>query len=105
MMYIKVTTTVREFNSDRIDSNARGEGPFGHGEITRTNKVRITIHLDGDIVSYFKGRATKTAKGYQTLINDALREYADLTVQPSLISDLVERVKRLEEKLLRRPAG
>jgi uncharacterized protein (DUF4415 family) len=40
------------------------------------NKVRITIRLDADIIEHFKGRVHASGGGnYQTLINDALREY------------------------------
>jgi uncharacterized protein (DUF4415 family) len=40
------------------------------------NKVRITIRLDGDIIDYFKRIVHEAGGGnYQTLINDALREY------------------------------
>ncbi len=39
-------------------------------------KVRITIRLDADIISYFKEQVHKAGGGnYQTMINDALREY------------------------------
>ncbi|MBV8772674.1 MAG: BrnA antitoxin family protein [Deltaproteobacteria bacterium] len=39
-------------------------------------KVRITIRLDQDIVDHFRDRVRKAHRGnYQTLINDALREY------------------------------
>ncbi len=40
------------------------------------NKVRITIRLDGDIISHFKTQVNNAGGGnYQTLINDALREF------------------------------
>ncbi len=38
-----------------------------------TSKSRITIFLDDDILATFKERATQSGKGYQTLINEALR--------------------------------
>jgi uncharacterized protein (DUF4415 family) len=39
-------------------------------------KVRITIRLDRDIVDHFRDRVRNAHRGnYQTLINDALREY------------------------------
>jgi uncharacterized protein (DUF4415 family) len=39
-------------------------------------KVRITIRLDRDIVDHFRDKVRRAHKGnYQTLINDALREY------------------------------
>ncbi len=78
-------------------------GFLKNGENKRNQKLRITIHLDRDIISYFKNRAAEAAKGYQTLINDALREYTGLGSQNSVITDLVERVKRLEEELFRKP--
>ena len=40
------------------------------------NKIRITIRLDGDIIEYFKKRVHDAGGGsYQTLLNDALRNY------------------------------
>jgi len=74
----------------------------GSLESQKNNKVRITIHLDRDVIGYFKSKSTETAKRYQTLINEALREYTGLTSKPGVITDLIRRVKRLEKELLRR---
>lgn len=39
-------------------------------------KIRITIRLDRDIVDQFREKVRKDHRGnYQTLINDALRDY------------------------------
>ena len=38
-------------------------------------KTRITILLDQDVVDSFRKRAKDTGRGYQTVINQALREY------------------------------
>ena len=39
-------------------------------------KVRITIRVDRDIVNHFRDQVRKAYRGnYQTLINDALRDY------------------------------
>ncbi|MHB8383451.1 MAG: BrnA antitoxin family protein [Candidatus Binataceae bacterium] len=39
-------------------------------------KVRITIRLDRDIVDQFREKVRKAHRGnYQTLMNDALRDY------------------------------
>lgn len=43
----------------------------------RDCKSRITICLDADIVSYFKELAENSDAGYQTLINQSLREIVD----------------------------
>ena len=40
-----------------------------------TGKQRITIMLDGDVLSAFRDRAAGTRRGYQALINQALRDY------------------------------
>lgn len=40
-------------------------------------KSRITIYLDADIVSYYKELAENSGSGYQTLINQSLREIID----------------------------
>lgn len=42
------------------------------------NKVRITIRLDGDVINHFKNIVNEAGGGnYQTLINNALREYIE----------------------------
>jgi len=38
-----------------------------------SGKTRITIFLDDDILAAFREQAAQSGKGYQTLINDALR--------------------------------
>ncbi len=40
-------------------------------------KASITIRLDADLVEWFKSRAGKGGRGYQTRINDALRRYVE----------------------------
>jgi len=48
------------------------------GAVIRSDptKQRITIRLDTDIIEHFKGLVHAAGGGnYQTLINDALREY------------------------------
>ena len=54
--------------------------------VDSTGKTRITIFLDDDILAAFRERAAQNGKGYQTLINNALRaslspESAPLTVE------------------------
>jgi uncharacterized protein (DUF4415 family) len=39
-------------------------------------KTRITIYLDDVVIERFKVLSEKTGKGYQTLLNEALREIA-----------------------------
>lgn len=54
--------------------------------VDSTGKTRITIFLDDDILAAFREQAAQSGKGYQTLINEALRarlspESAPLTVE------------------------
>jgi uncharacterized protein (DUF4415 family) len=54
--------------------------------VDSTGKTRITIFLDDDILAAFRDRAAQSGKGYQTLINEALRsalspESAPLTAE------------------------
>ena len=43
--------------------------------ITQPGKTRITIYLDDDVVEEFRRRADEAGRGYQTMINQALREH------------------------------
>jgi len=60
------------------------------------NKIRITIRLDADIIDYFKGLVHKAGGGnYQTMINNALREYLNKQQVP-LNEEILRRVIREE---------
>ena len=43
--------------------------------ISQKGKSRITIYFDNDILDAFRDKADAAGRGYQTMINDALREY------------------------------
>ena len=43
--------------------------------LKQPGKTRITILLDRDVVAAFRARVEGTGRGYQTAINQALREY------------------------------
>ena len=45
-------------------------------------KTRITMYLDTDIVEEFRVRADKAGYGYQTMINEALKEYLSKSEKP-----------------------
>ena len=48
------------------------------GLFSRPVKQQLTLRLDADVVAWFKRRA-RAGKGYQTDINQALREYVRAT--------------------------
>jgi uncharacterized protein (DUF4415 family) len=41
--------------------------------VKSSGKTRITIYLDDDILEAFRNRADASGRGYQTMINEALR--------------------------------
>jgi uncharacterized protein (DUF4415 family) len=55
------------------------EYDFSKGErgavLREPGKTRVTMYLDNDVLEAFRDRAERAAKGYQTLINEALREH------------------------------
>jgi len=66
------------------------------------NKKRISIRLDGGIIGHFKQQVLDAGGGnYQTLINNALREYIQMRSKP--LEDTLRKVLReelvLQEKL------
>jgi uncharacterized protein (DUF4415 family) len=50
--------------------------------IPQTGKTRITIYIDDDVLETFRERGDSAGKGYQTLMNEALREYLDQAKRP-----------------------
>jgi uncharacterized protein (DUF4415 family) len=47
-----------------------------------TGKTRVTIMLDDDVIEAFRVRAEAAGKGYQTLVNEALRSAIDPEAAP-----------------------
>ncbi len=45
------------------------------GRFYRPKKVSTTIRLDDDVLLFFKKFAAEKKTGYQTLLNNALREF------------------------------
>jgi uncharacterized protein (DUF4415 family) len=65
-------------------------------ETEQRGKTRITIRLDEDLVDHFLQQAERSggSTGYQTLINDALRQHVEGTA-PRL-EDTLRRILREE---------
>jgi uncharacterized protein (DUF4415 family) len=60
-------------------------------------KTRITIFLDDDILKEFRARAEEAGRGYQTMINDGLRQYLGKALRP-IDEETLRRVIREELK-------
>ncbi len=53
------------------------------GQVVPTKgKTRVTMYLDTDILDDFRARADNAGYGYQTMINEALREYLAKSAKP-----------------------
>jgi len=76
-----------EYNFSKGKRGAVAPAPKG--------KTRITIRIDEDILDWFRGEVDAAGGGnYQTLINNALREY--ITNQQEPIEVILRRVVREE---------
>ncbi len=71
------------------------KGKRGAIEPLPAGKTRITIRLDNDILDWFREEVNRMSGGnYQTLINQALREYVQTRREP--IEEILRRVVREE---------
>ncbi len=53
------------------------------GQVVPTKgKTRVTMYLDTAILDEFRARADKAGYGYQTMINEVLREYLAKSGKP-----------------------
>jgi uncharacterized protein (DUF4415 family) len=63
--------------------------------IPQPGKTRITIYLDDRVIDAFRKRADAAGRGYQTMINEALRHHLG-QVQESVDADTIRRIVREE---------
>ncbi len=50
--------------------------------VKQPGKTRITMYVDDDVLQAFRERAEASGRGYQTMINEALREHLGKSSQP-----------------------
>ena len=65
--------------------------------ISGKGKTRISIYIDNDILEEFRRRADDAGKGYQTMINDALKAVIAKSDRP-LDEPTLRRILREELK-------
>ncbi|ACL71253.1 BrnA antitoxin family protein [Thioalkalivibrio sulfidiphilus] len=72
----------------------RKEYDFSKGKrgavIKSPGKTRITIMLDNDVIEAFREHAEKLGIGYQTAINEALRQHLTQDHEPLTVEKLRE---------------
>ncbi len=84
--------------------NIRDEYDFSKGTrgavITHHGKTRITIWIDTDILEWFRSEAEREGVGYQTAMNQSLRDFVRQGKRP--LEEIVREAVRLELKHFRR---
>jgi uncharacterized protein (DUF4415 family) len=63
--------------------------------IPQRGKTRITIYLDDEVIDEFRERADEAGSGYQTMINEALRDYLSKSPKP-IDEDSLRKILREE---------
>lgn len=63
--------------------------------IRQRGKTRITIHIDDEVLEAFRERADTAGRGYQTMINEALREHLGQS-EDRVDADTIRRILREE---------
>lgn len=94
------------FDDKTISKSVPGGGKSAAAGADRHTRTKVTMNLDGDVVAYFRARAKKEGRAYQSLINQVLREYVEgsrpeqlaAKVQEKLLGD-AEFLKELAAKL------
>ncbi len=65
--------------------------------VSQKGKTRITIYIDRDVIEEFRNRADEAGYGYQTMINQALRQHLEMSEKP-LNEAIIRQVIREELK-------
>ena len=65
--------------------------------VSPEGKTRITLYVDNAVLEAFRAQALAQGKGYQTLINEALRQ----AIQPDAMPLTVEALRKILREELR----
>lgn len=72
--------------------------------IPTKGKTRITIFIDDAVLAEFRARAEQGGVGYQTLMNEALKDFLTDPTEEPVTESVLRRVIREEVPKLSRPA-
>jgi len=70
--------------------------------IQNKNKSRITIYIDNTVLEAFRDQADQEGRGYQTLINEALRKHL-LDTSNQMTKNDIRQIVREELQLANEP--
>ena len=65
--------------------------------VPQKGKTRISIYIDNDVLEQFRRRADESRRGYQTMMNEVLREYLAKSTRP-VDENTLRRILREELK-------
>ena len=78
----------------------KAEYDFSEGKrgaiLPNTGKPRITIYIDDSVLEEFRSRAEEAGTGYQTMINDALKEYLSQSSEKLVTESVLRRILQEE---------
>ena len=78
----------------------KNEYDFSKGKrgaiISSKGKTRITIYLDDSTLEEFRSRAEEAGTGYQTMINNALKEYLSQNSEKLVTESMLRRILQEE---------
>jgi hypothetical protein len=74
----------------------KAEYDFSEGKrgalLSSKGKTRITIYIDDNILEEFRVRAEEAGMGYQTMINEALKEYLGKSSEKPVTESTLRRI-------------
>lgn len=78
----------------------KAEYDFSKGKrgalLSNKGKTRITIYIDDNILEEFRARAEEAGMGYQTMINEALKEYLSKSAEEPVTESALRRILQEE---------
>ena len=78
----------------------KAEYDFSKGKrgaiLSSKGKTRITIYIDDNILEEFRARAEEAGTGYQTMINEALKEYLSQSADKPVTETALRRILQEE---------
>ena len=78
----------------------KAEYDFSKGKrgalIPSKGKTRITIYLDDNVLEEFRARAEEAGTGYQTMINEALKEHLSKNAEKPVTESTLRRILQEE---------
>lgn len=87
----------------------KAEYDFSEGQrgalLSSKGKTRITIYIDDPILAEFRARAEKAGTGYQTMINEALKEYLSKSSEKPVTEAALRRILHEEFSQIAELAG